>query len=128
MTPLGTAFEKKDVTFLKCHGPKGELGILPDHSSTISQLTVGNVVIRDNEGDSMYFLSEGILHVRPDEVVILTPFIESSSEIDKARALASKERAMKRLSLRGDNDVDKNRARLALLRSKTRLLVIETKG
>jgi len=124
VTPTGTAFEKKNVTFIKCHGPKGEIGVLPNHSSTISKLSMGDVVIRDADGDSLYYLSEGVLHIRPEEVVILTPSIEPSSSIDKKRAVLSKERALKRLAERG-NDVDKSRARLSLLRSEARLTVVK---
>ena len=71
-----------------------------------------------------YAISDGVLHVKKDETVLLLNSIERSDEIDVDRANKAKERAEQRLLRKYDDDeVDVIRAESALKRALNRIKV-----
>lgn len=122
VTPDGTALEVENVEFLKLPGASGEVGVLPSHSPSLIKLSPGEVQCRVNEEDNSYFLAEGLAHLLPDQVLVLAPFIDSAASIDVERAKAAKKRAEDLLSSK-DETVDRERARLALIRAEARLKI-----
>jgi len=68
-------------------------------------------------------VSGGFAEVRNDKVIILADSAERPDEIDRARAERAKERAERRLSGRGQEEVDYMRAQVALARALIRLQV-----
>ena len=122
VTPDGTALEVEGVEFLKLPSVTGEVGVLPSHSPSLVKLSPGEVQCRVNEEDNSYFVAEGLAHLLPDKVLVLAPFIDSASSIDVDRAKAAKKRAEDLLSSK-DDSVERDRARLALIRAEARLRI-----
>lgn len=101
-------------------GKNGYLGVLPGHAPLITELSVGEIIYRENSSEQRLAVAWGFAEVLPDKVTILAETAERPSEIDVARARKSKERAEQRLTS-GDTSVDVDRALDALHRAETRL-------
>lgn len=102
----------------------GDMEILPKHASYLANLKSGVITIWVSEKKKEYFaVHGGFVQVLKNKVKIVTQASEAKSDIDKMRALESKERAEKRLQ--GGKEIDKGRAQRALQRAMTRLLVLE---
>jgi F-type H+-transporting ATPase subunit epsilon len=67
-------------------------------------------------------VSGGFAEVRNDKVIVLADTTERPEEIDRARAERARERAERRLSGRGDEEIDYTRALAALARALTRIM------
>lgn len=107
-------------------GKNGYLGVLPGHAPLITELSVGEIIYRENSTDQRLAVAWGFAEVLPDKVTILAETAERPSEIDVERARKSKERAEQRLTS-GDTSVDVERALDALHRAETRLDVASGK-
>ncbi|MEK9658018.1 MAG: ATP synthase F1 subunit epsilon [bacterium] len=120
LTPKGLALQEQ-VSFLKLPSTKGEVGIMPGHTSSVFQLDIGELLVSLlNNDDHYYFVVRGYAHVNTRETVILTPFLELRDDIDLTRAEASQKRALKRLKNQ-DSSLDKDRAELSLRRANQRI-------
>jgi F-type H+-transporting ATPase subunit epsilon len=110
------------VDELQIPGAEGYLGILPGHAPLFSELKVGELGYR--KGDRWFFLSVawGFVEVMPDQVRILAETAERAQEIDLERANRAKQRAEERIA-RGGDEVDYNRALVALERAMVRIQV-----
>lgn len=108
-------------------GTFGYMTILPGHAAMISELDVGRLVIDKVEhGEKLqYLVAGGYVTVENDQVTVLADVIESSKEIDKARAAKARERALDRLS-GAQASSDMERARFALQRADARLNFLES--
>ncbi len=105
-------------------GSTGYFGVLPGHTPLLASLGSGELWYRKG-GETHYLaIAFGFAEVQPDSVTILTRIAEKASEIDVARALAARKRAEERLA-KPPIDIDFERARIALLKSLTRLQVAE---
>jgi F-type H+-transporting ATPase subunit epsilon len=107
-------------------GKNGYLGVLPGHAPLITELSVGEIIYRENSTEQRLAVAWGFAEVLPDKVTILAETAERPSEIDVDRARKSKERAEQRLTS-GDTSVDVDRALDALHRAETRLDVASGK-
>lgn len=107
-------------------GKNGYLGVLPGHAPLITELSVGEIIYRENSTDQRLAVAWGFAEVLPDKVTILAETAERPSEIDVERARKSKDRAEQRL-MSGDTSVDVERALDALHRAETRLDVASGK-
>jgi F-type H+-transporting ATPase subunit epsilon len=104
-------------------GAKGRFGVLVRHAPMISSLETGPLKIREPAGKEVSaFVGEGFLMVEKDNVVILASSAEMAHEIDVQRAMASRDRAHRRLS-EGSPDLDILRAKVSLARAMARLKV-----
>jgi F-type H+-transporting ATPase subunit epsilon len=103
-------------------GVEGTLGILPQHAPLITELTTGELRIKQSEQETLMAVSGGFLHVRSDRVTILVDAAERAEEIDVARAEEARRRAEAYMESRPE-DVDFVRAEAALRRAITRLKV-----
>jgi F-type H+-transporting ATPase subunit epsilon len=103
-------------------GSEGYFGVLPGHTALLALLGAGELWYR--KGQEKFYLSVafGFAEVLPDRVTILAQIAERADEIDASRAEAAKKRAEQRLAAAAV-DVDFERARIALLKSLTRLQV-----
>jgi len=124
ITPYGPYLEE-EADFVKLPTKEGESGILPNHTSLISTLTVGEMAVKKGEEYHYYFIPDGLVKVDDDAVVLLVPYAESSLEIDFKRAEASLERAVKRLTS-SEGNIDFDRARSAKLRAQARIDIINS--
>lgn len=101
-------------------GLGGELGILPEHTSLISQLQTGVLVYRQGADRKQLHVSGGFVEVQPDRVSVLSDVAERPEEIDLERAQRAKEQAERELKSQGD-DIDYRSAEQKLQRALTRI-------
>ncbi len=102
-------------------GVDGYFGVLPGHTPLLAALSVGELWYRKGQEKTFLAIAEGYAEVLPDRVTILAQLAERAEEIDLERAERARERAAQRLE--GKSDVDYARARIALMKSLTRLQV-----
>ena len=107
-------------------GKNGYLGILPGHAPLITELSVGEIIYRENSTEQRLAVAWGFAEVLPDKVTILAESAERPSEIDVARAEKAKQRAEQRLTC-GDPSIDVERALDALHRAESRIDVAANK-
>ncbi|MCB9421601.1 MAG: F0F1 ATP synthase subunit epsilon [Ardenticatenaceae bacterium] len=85
-----------EVQYVSLPGSEGRMGILPNHSSMLTTLGFGEVVVRNKDGGEEYFaIGGGFAEVQPDKVVVLADSAEQADEIDIDRAQKARERAEK---------------------------------
>jgi F-type H+-transporting ATPase subunit epsilon len=108
-------------------GKNGYLGIMPGHAPLITELSVGEIIYRENATEQRLAVAWGFAEVLPDKVTILAETAERPSEINVERARKAKERAEQRLTS-GDPNVDVERALDSLHRAEARLDVAQRKA
>lgn len=112
----------EDVDECQIPGREGYLGILPGHAPLISELKIGELSYRSGKEVHHLAILGGFLEVLPDQVTVLAETAERSTDIDLARAEASRERAERRLK-QPDSETDVRRAMVALERALIRIQV-----
>ncbi len=105
-------------------GDRGYLGILPGHTSLLTQLGQGELMYRRGEQRQYLALFGGYMEVRDDQVTVLADVAETAADIDRARAESARQRAEQRLRERQGQDIDFERAQAALMRAMIRLQVV----
>jgi F-type H+-transporting ATPase subunit epsilon len=103
-------------------GAEGYFGVLPGHTPLLATLAVGELWYRKGAEKVYVSIAFGFAEVLPDRVTILAELAERPEEIDVTRAEAARRRAEERLASRSQ-DVDYERARIALMKSLVRLQV-----
>ena len=91
-------------------GSQGYFGVLPGHAPFLTTLGIGELMYRVGRDEHYLAVSGGFAEVRNDKVIVLADTTERPEEIDLARAERARERAERRLSGRGDEEVDYTRA------------------
>lgn len=93
----------------------GEVGVLPRHAPLIARMKAGEVRVRTDANEDLYFyVSGGLLEVQPYVVTVLADTALRAKDIDEAAALKAKERAEDALKNRQANiDYAKAQAELA---------------
>ena len=74
---------KDDITEVVVPAFEGEMGILKDHISIISFLKPGIVKVVSKSGEEKYYIEDGIVEFKDNNLSILTSSIFSTSNIDK---------------------------------------------
>jgi F-type H+-transporting ATPase subunit epsilon len=113
---------REDVDEVEIPGADGYFGVLPGHTPLLAALSVGELWYRQGQEKTYLSIALGFAEVLPDRVTILAQLAEKPEEIDVARAEEAKKRAEARLA-QPKADVDYERARIALMKSMTRLSV-----
>ena len=112
-----------DVNEIVAPGIDGQLGILPKHAPLMTILAAGEVKVKREAGEDLFFaVSGGWMEVRPDKVTILARTAERSDEIDLKRAEAARARAEELLA-QGVQVEDRVGLEMALRRSQIRVKV-----
>lgn len=125
VTPNGPVFEQ-DAEMISVRAQSGELGILPGHIPMVAPLQIGALRIKTTAKETeLVAISGGFVEVRPDAVTVLAQSAEQASDIDVDRALKAKERAESRLNNNKKDEIDFQRAELALKRAMNRLSVVD---
>ena len=75
---------KDDVSEVVVPAFEGEMGILKDHISIISFLKPGIIKILSKSGDENYYIEDGIVEFKNNNLSILTSKIFNLAEIDKS--------------------------------------------
>ncbi len=115
----------EDVDMVIAPGIQGQLGILPQHTTLMTMLAPGELIVKKGGEEFYIAVSGGFLEVRPDRVIVLADSAERAEEIDVARAEEAKRRAQKRLEEKYVPGVDAAQAEAALRRSLIRLKIAE---
>ena len=76
---------KEDVSEVVVPAFEGEMGILKDHISIISFLKPGIIKILSKSGDENYYVEDGILEFKNNNLSILTSKIFNVSDMDKSK-------------------------------------------
>ena len=76
---------KDDVTEVVVPAFEGEMGILKDHISIISFLKPGIIKVFSKSGEEKYYVEDGIVEFKDNNLSILTSSIFSTSNIDKKK-------------------------------------------
>ena len=97
------------------------LGILPNHAPLISTVTISELVITKNGVKESYATSGGVIKVENNKVELFLQSIESVDEIDLDRAIAAKDRALKRLATPDLETIKITASQLALARAENRI-------
>lgn len=117
LTPSKVVVKSEAATYLQVPGYLGYLGILPGHTSFVTELGVGELKIGQGN-DNAYFVAGGYLDVNNDVVTVMVDVAEKLKDIDRNRAEEAKKRALARLK---QADMDTMRAQAALIRAQARL-------
>ena len=75
----------EDVSEVVVPAYEGEMGILKDHISIISFLKPGIIKILSKSGDENYYVEDGIVEFKNNNLSILTSSIFNVADIDKSQ-------------------------------------------
>ena len=76
---------KEDVTEVVIPAFEGEMGILKDHISIISFLKPGVIKIFSKSGEENYYVEDGIIEFKNNNLSVLTSSIFNIKDLDKDR-------------------------------------------
>ena len=85
VNPEKSFLTKEDVTEVVVPAFEGEMGILKDHISIISFLKPGIIKILSKSGVENYYVEDGIVEFKNNNLSILTSSILNLSDIDKSK-------------------------------------------
>ncbi|WP_433944361.1 F0F1 ATP synthase subunit epsilon [Paenibacillus sp. SN-8-1] len=123
VTPERIVYSQQ-VDSVSVRGAEGELGIMAGHLPLVTPLKVAPIIIKSGNTALTVAVHGGFVEVQKEKVIILAESAEMSTDIDVERAKAARERAERRLSSSGNQDlIDHRRAELALQRAITRINV-----
>ena len=121
ITPDGL-YKELETPIINVTSVDGERGILPNHMPTVFMLDIGKLETEENGIRVQYAISGGMFYFEKNEANILVNAIESKDEIDKQRAIDSRERQLEKLAKK-DPNMDLKRAEIALKRAMNRIKI-----
>ena len=83
VNPEKSFFSKEDVIEAIIPAFEGEMGILKDHISIISFLKPGIITIHSKSGEEKFFVEDGIVEFKNNNLSVLTSSIFSLKDMDK---------------------------------------------
>ena len=83
VNPEKSFLSKEDVTEVVVPAFEGEMGILKDHISIISFLKPGIIKIFSKSGEEHYYVEDGIVEFKNNNLSVLTSSIFDIKDIDK---------------------------------------------
>ena len=83
VNPERSFLSKEDVTEVVIPAFEGEMGILKDHISLISFLKPGIITVYSKSEEDKYFVEDGIVEFKENNLSILTSSIYKISDLDK---------------------------------------------
>ena len=85
VNPEKSFLVKEDVSEVVVPAFEGEMGILKDHISIISFLKPGVIKILSKSGDENYYVEDGIVEFKNNNLSILTSSIFNLKDFDKSK-------------------------------------------
>ena len=85
VNPEKSFLVKEDVSEVVVPAFEGEMGILKDHISIISFLKPGIIKISSKSGDEKYYVEDGIVEFKNNNLSILTSAIFNVADMDKSK-------------------------------------------
>ena len=83
VNPDKSFLSKEDVTEVIVPAFEGEIGILKDHISIISFLKPGIIKVISKSGEEKFFVEDGIVEFKNNNLSVLTSSIFNLKDIDK---------------------------------------------
>ena len=85
VNPDKSFLSKEDVTEVVVPAFEGEMGILKDHISIISFLKPGIITIQAKSGEEKYYVEDGIVEFKNNNLSVLTSSILNLKDIEKIK-------------------------------------------
>ena len=104
VNPEKSFLVKEDVLEVVVPAFEGEMGILKNHISIISFLKPGIIKVFSKSGDENYYVEDGIIEFKNNNLSILTSTILSLADMDK-----SKQQEFLKQAEDGIRDVERSR-------------------
>ena len=98
---------KENVTEVVVPAFEGEIGILKDHISIISFLKPGIIKILSKTGDENYYVEDGIIEFKNNNLSILTSSIFNLNDLNKSKQQDLLKIAEDEASMQGISDQSK---------------------
>ena len=83
VNPEKSFLSKEDATEVVVPAFEGEMGILKDHISIISFLKPGIIVIQSKSGEDKFYVEDGIIEFKDNNLSILTSSIFNLNDLEK---------------------------------------------
>ena len=107
VNPEKSFLSKNDVTEVVVPAFEGEIGILKDHISIISFLKPGIIKIYSKSGEDSFYVNDGIIEFKNNNLSILTSLILNLKDIDKQKISEIQKSAEEELNKSDINDQEK---------------------
>ena len=107
VNPEKSFLSKDDVTEVVVPAFEGEIGILKDHISIISFLKPGIIKIFSKSGEESFYVNDGIIEFKNNNLSILTSLILNLKDIDKEKISEIQKSAEEELNKSEINDQEK---------------------
>ena len=104
VNPEKSFLSKEDVVEVVVPAFEGEMGILKDHISIISFLKPGIITIYTNSGEDKFYVEDGIVEFKNNNLSVLTSFIFNLKDIEKNKLQALLNEAEKEANSQEIND------------------------
>ena len=104
-------------------GTEGQFGVLKGHAALLSSVDIGELSFTQDHKKTYYAVNTGYAEVTASKVTVLVETAERFDLIDRERAKRAREQAEEKLAKLSREDVEFEKARMALLRAITRLNV-----
>ena len=85
VNPEKSFLSKEDVTEVVVPAFEGEMGILKDHISIISFLKPGIIKIFSKSGEENYYVEDGIIEFKDNNLSVLTSSIFNIQDVEKTK-------------------------------------------
>ena len=85
VNPEKSFLVKDDVVEVIVPAYEGEMGILKDHISIISFLKPGIIKVNSKSGEEKYYVEDGILEFKDNNLSVLTSSIFNLKDIEKSK-------------------------------------------
>ena len=85
VNPEKSFLSKNDVTEVIVPAFEGEMGILKDHIPIISFLKPGIITIFSKSGEDKFYVEDGIIEFKNNDLSVLTSSIFNLKEIEKSK-------------------------------------------
>ena len=107
VNPEKSFLSKDDVTEVVVPAFEGEIGILKDHISIISFLKPGIIKIYSKSGEESFYVNDGIIEFKNNNLSILTSLILNLKDMEKEKISEIQKSAEEELNKSDINDQEK---------------------
>ena len=107
VNPEKSFLSKDDVTEVVVPAFEGEIGILKDHISIISFLKPGIIKIYSKSGEDSFYVNDGIIEFKNNNLSILTSLILNLKDIEREKISEIQKSAEEELNKSDINDQEK---------------------
>ena len=104
VNPEKSFLNKENVTEVVVPAFEGEMGILKDHISIISFLKPGIIKVYSKSEENKYFVEDGIVEFKDNNLSILTSSIYNMTDLDRNKIDAIVKEAEKEVSAENIDD------------------------